>query len=132
MEYTPSKKLDHADGLLKLIPKYCEPLEYMIIASLKGESEMKGVLVNTVRELPVKAEETKVKSETDDLIKKMKGQVRFKEENKTDLPGCNYYSIYDGILMFVEHVVIPLSLQKKIQSEFHLWHPGMSRMKSLM
>ena len=39
---------------------------------MKNESEIKEVLVNTVHELPVTAEEIKVKSETDDFIKKMK------------------------------------------------------------
>ena len=83
MDYEPSKKLGHADGLSRLIPKYCEPLEDTVILTLKDESEIKkNLLVNTVRELPVTAEEIKVKSETDDFIKKMKNPLRFKENRR--------------------------------------------------
>ena len=78
------------------------------------------------------AEEIKVKLKIDNFIKKMKGQVRFKDRNKADLPGCNYYSIFDDILMYADCMVILLSLQKTILSEFHSGHFGMSRMKSLL
>ena len=131
MEYVPSKKFGHADGLSMLIPKYSEPLENTVITAVKTENKIK-VLVNIVRELPVTTEGIKVKSETDNFIKKMKGQVRFREENRVYLPGCNYYSICNGILMYAERVVVLLSLQKRILSEFHKGHPGMTRMKSLM
>ena len=53
MNYVPSKKLGHADSLSRLILKYCEPLEDTLIATLKDESELKEVLVNTVCELLV-------------------------------------------------------------------------------
>ena len=105
--------MDHADSLSRLNPKYCEPLEYMAIVALKGDSEMKGVLLNIERELPLTLEEIKVKSETDNFIKKLNGQVRFKKVNRADLPRCNYYSICDGILMYAECVVIPSSLQEE-------------------
>ena len=59
-------------------------------------------------------------------------QVKFKEENKADLPECYFYSIWDEMLICAEHVVISLSLQKRILSEFHWGYPGMSRMKSFM
>ena len=72
-----------------------------------AKSEIKVVFVNTECELPVTVEEIKVKSETDNFIKKIKSQVRFKVRNMADLPGCNYYSICDRILMYAECVVIP-------------------------
>ena len=34
--------------------------------------------------------------------------------------------------MYSDRVVIPITLLKRIQKEFHIGHPGMSRMKSLM
>ena len=89
MESVPSKKLGHTNGLSRLILKYCELLEDMVIVAFKEKSEIKEVLVNTVSELLV-TEEIKVKSETDNFIKKMKNQMRFKE-NRTDLTGCNYH-----------------------------------------
>ena len=37
MEYLPMKKFDNAEGLSRLIPKYKEPLEDTVIASLQSE-----------------------------------------------------------------------------------------------
>ena len=40
MEFQSSKKLGHADGLSRLIPKFSEPLEDTVIAALKDEKEL--------------------------------------------------------------------------------------------
>ena len=61
MKYASSKKLGHASGLSRLTPKY-RTLEDTVIATLKNKRELKEVLVNTVCELPVIAEEIKIKS----------------------------------------------------------------------
>ena len=42
------------------------------------------------------------------------------------------YSICNNIPMYGEWVVIPISLQKRILKEFHVGHPGIARLKSLM
>ena len=57
MEYISSKKLAHADGLSRLIPKSDEILEETLIAELKEEKEISDLLSNTVREQPVTLEE---------------------------------------------------------------------------
>lgn len=44
MEFLPSKKLSHADGLSKLIPKLCEPLD-TIIAAVRAENEIKNSVI---------------------------------------------------------------------------------------
>ena len=43
----------HADGLSRLKLKYTEWLEETVVASLKSEMDVKYVLFNTVKELPV-------------------------------------------------------------------------------
>ena len=43
-----------------------------------------------------------------------------------------FFSIYDGILMYAEQVVIPGALKKKILKDFHSGHPSIARMKTLM
>ena len=53
MEFLPSKEIAHVDGLSRLIPKNIELLEVTVIASLKSEMDVKYVLFNTVKELPV-------------------------------------------------------------------------------
>ena len=40
VEYIPLKELGHADGLSTLIPKFNEPFEDTVIASLRSESEI--------------------------------------------------------------------------------------------
>ena len=45
MECLSSKKLSHTDGLSKLIPKFCEPLEDWINSTIKAENEIKKCIV---------------------------------------------------------------------------------------
>lgn len=44
MKYISSKKLGHADCLLRLISKYVEPFEDTVVAALRVENEIKTVL----------------------------------------------------------------------------------------
>ena len=59
MEYLLSNKFGHADGLSRLIPKYREPLEDTVIASLQSEGELKTFICNSIKELPVMLEQIK-------------------------------------------------------------------------
>ena len=129
MEFLPSKKLGHADGLSRLIPKFSEPLEDTVIAALHAESEVKGVLCNAIKELPVTLEEIRKRAESDAFIKKIKEQVGLKKRNEK---GVSAFSICDNILLYADRVVVPQVLQKRILKEFHVGHPGISRMKNLM
>ena len=52
MEFLPSKKLSYRDGLSRVIPKFCKPVEDKVIVAIRAENEIKNVLYNTVRELP--------------------------------------------------------------------------------
>lgn len=47
LEFLPSKKIGHADGLSRLVPAKCEPLEDSVIAALRAEDEISKVLNNT-------------------------------------------------------------------------------------
>ena len=130
MQYMPSKKTAHADGLPRLILDNAEALEETVIAALKQEQELKEVLINTVNELPVMLEEIKKTAKMDEYIIDMNKQVKGNEKNKklNVLP----FSICDETLMYAQKVVIPRVLWKKVLKEFHLGHPDISRMKSLM
>ena len=44
----------------------------------------------------------------------------------------NTYSICDNVLLYSERVIIPKTLQKRILKNFHMGHPGTSRMKGLL
>ena len=124
MEFLPSSKLSHADGLSRLIPKQTEPLEDTVIAALRAETEVKNTLCNTVRELPVTLDQIKEKSINDDFINMTKSKL---SDQVSDV-----FSICEDVLMYSDRVVVPKILQKKILRDFHIGHPGISRMKSLM
>ena len=68
MEFLPSKEIAHADGLSRLIPKILEPLEEIVITSLRSEMDVKYVLLNTIKELPVTLEEIRFKKKFDKFI----------------------------------------------------------------
>ena len=72
MEFLPSKRIGHADGLSRLIPKYTEPLEDTVIASLRSEYDYSKVLCNTIKELPVTLDDIKKRQEKIILLSKLK------------------------------------------------------------
>ena len=82
MEFLPSKKLGNANALSRVIPKFLVPLDDTVINALKAEKEVKDILCNTAKKLPVTLDEVKGKSENDAFIKKMQMPVRLKEINK--------------------------------------------------
>ena len=63
MEFLSSNKLGYADGLSRLIPRFCEPLEDTVIAVLRAKIKIKNVLFNTVRGLPVTLTNIKIKKQ---------------------------------------------------------------------
>ena len=130
MEYISSKNIGHADGLSRL-ESVAEPLEDTVIAALREEKELSGLLCNTIRELPVTLDDINKAAETDEFIVKMKKQVQLNEQSKKDLK-VSPFSICSQTLMYADRVVIPTTLQRRILKEFHSGHPGMSRMKALM
>ena len=71
-------------------------------------------------------EEIKSKTKFDKFINQNKKEL-MSQKVKTN----NIFSIYDGILMYGERVVIPAVLTKKILKDSHTGHPVMSRMKAL-
>ena len=77
MEFLPSKKLGHADGLSRLIRKFSVPLEDIEIAAVKAEKEVKDMLCNTVKELPLTLDEIRGKARSYPFIKKkMQGRLK--------------------------------------------------------
>ena len=93
-----------------------------MIVPIKTENEIKNVLHNTVRELPLTVEEITLKLWNDDFILKMKDQIIGKVKNRK-VNESNAFSIYDGVLMYADRIVIPTSLQKRMLKEFLEWNP---------
>ena len=89
--------------------------------------DVKYVLFNVVKELPVTLEEIKFKTKLDKFINQTKKEL-MNQKAKTN----NIFLTSNGILMYWEGVVIPAVLTKKILKDYNTGYPGMSRMKSLV
>ena len=100
MEFLLSKKIPHADGLSRLIPKIREPLEETVIASLSSEMDSKNVLYNTVKELPLTLQEISFKAKLDKFITGKKNEINDQKENK----GNNIF-LYVTVYYYMEIVL---------------------------
>ena len=127
IEYLPSKQISHADGLSKLVLKYSEPFEDTIIAALRTDCEIKNMIANTIKEMPVTLLEIKSEAMNDEFITSIKQKIIAKNAK-----GPEVISLCDNVLLYSERVVIPKKLQNRILRDFHKGHPGINRMKSLM
>ena len=127
IEFLTSKNICHADSLSRLIPKNTEVFEDSIIATLRTNCEIKNMIVNTVKELPVTLADIKRESREDEFIKSIKDKIHNKDPNVPEV-----FSLRDDVLLYNDRVVIPNRLQRKIHWDFHMGHPGKNRTKSLM
>ena len=125
LEFLSSKQIAHVNGLSKLIPTQKELLEDSVIAALQIDREIKTMINNTIRELPVTLLEIKTEVVNDEFIKTTKQKL-----SRGDVTS-DIYSVCDDVLLFSERVTSPKTLQK-ILKDFHMGHPGTNRMKSLM
>ena len=98
---------------------------------IRAKNEIKNVLYDTVRELPITLEEIRIKLEKDDFIIKMKKQISFKEKNEQmNITRSNTFSLCNNLLIYAERIAMPALLQKFMWKEFHEGDPGISRIKS--
>ena len=95
IEYLPSKQISHADGLSRLVPKYSEPFEDKIIASLRTDCEIKNMIANTIKELPVTLLEIKSEAMYDDFITNIKQKITAKNEKVPEL-----FSLCDNVFLY--------------------------------
>lgn len=73
-------------------------------------------------------EEIRFKAKFVNFITEKKNEIMDQKKNK----GNNVFSIWNGVLLYGDWMIIPAVLAKKILKDFHIRHPGISRMKSLM
>ena len=127
IEYLPSKQITHADGLSRLVPKCSEHFEDTIIAALRTDCEIKNMIANTIKELPMTLLEIKSGAMNDDFITNIKQKITGKNEKVPEV-----FSLCDNVLLYSERVLIPKKLQNRILRDFHTGHLGINRMESLM
>ena len=83
-EYFPLKKICHADGLSRMVARHREPLEDSVIASLRTDEEIKNILCNTIRELPMTLHEIKHEALNDEFINLTKTKITEKDQHISD------------------------------------------------
>ena len=108
LEFLSSKQIAYADGLSRLISTQKELLEDSVITVLRRDSEIKTVINNTIRELPVTFLEIKIEAVNDEFIKTTKQKL-----SRGDVTS-DIYSACDDMLLYSERVTIPKTLQKRI------------------
>ena len=111
----------------RLVPKYSEPFEDTIIAALRTDCEIKNIIANTIKELPVTLLEIKSEAMNDDFITNIKQKITAKIKKVPEV-----FSLCDNLLLYSERVVIPKKLQNRFFRDFRAGHPGINRMKSLL
>ena len=81
IEFLTSKNICHADSLLWLIPQNTEVFENSIIATQRTNCEIKDMIANTVKELPVTLADIKRESREDEFIQSIKNKIHNKDPN---------------------------------------------------
>ena len=91
-EYLSSKNICHADGLSRLIPKNIEVFEDSIIATLRTNCEIKNMITETIREIPITLADVKREALKDDFIHTTKNKIYNKDPN---VPGfCFFFTLW--------------------------------------
>ena len=103
--FLTSKNICHADSLSWLIPQNTEVFDDSIIATLGTDCEIKNMIANTVKELPVTLVDMKRESREDEFIQSIKNKIHDKDPNVPEV-----FSLCDDVLLYNDRVVVPNSL----------------------
>lgn len=85
LNYLPTNKIGHADGLSRLIANQNQPLEDSVTAVLRSDCEIKSIIANTVRDLPVTLSEIKNEALEDDFIYEIKRKIATNDNSVSDV-----------------------------------------------
>ncbi|GAB1605961.1 uncharacterized protein K02A2.6-like, partial [Argonauta hians] len=84
-------------------------------------------LLNIFGSKKVTLNEIRKETAKDDFITQKKQMLSQNDQRASDV-----FSVCDEELLYSERVIVPSVLQKRILRDFHVGHPGITRMKSLM
>ena len=138
IQYKNTLKFGHADVLSRLINQQQTTDEDFVIATVQLENDIKQILDDAIRELPITSEIIKQETGKDKQLQLVTKYLRSSwPTNIKDNDMKAFYNHRDalsekeGIIMLVNRIVIPFSLQKKVLNQLHSGHPGIVRMKAL-
>ncbi|EYB85899.1 hypothetical protein Y032_0289g1517 [Ancylostoma ceylanicum] len=138
IQYRSTTSIGQADALSRLIASQPTIDEDRVIAAISVDADIQHVFINTVRALPVTADEIKEATTNDRLLQLIKTYIKEKWPKSINNPEiqCFYnrrdsLSMLNGCLLLAERVVIPKNLQQRVLRQLHHGHPGIVRMKAL-
>ncbi|XP_062702811.1 uncharacterized protein K02A2.6-like [Aedes albopictus] len=138
LEFKSTDSFGYADVLSRLIGEHSKPDEDYIIASVQLEADIKSMQAESAAVLPVTYQMIQQETKQDETLQSVMRHLR---NNWTTPPEANELQCFfkrreslceaDGCLMFLDRMVVPLSLQNAVLKQLHAGHPGMQRMKSI-
>ena len=138
IRYQRTSSFGQADALSRLIATKRQQPEDTVIAAVSVENDVKFVLSDALRNLPVTAADVCKATKEDPTLAMV---IRFlgtgwpktleSDEVRQLYQRKDSLSIVNGCLMFADRVVIPKVLQARVLRQFHHGHPGINRMKAL-
>ncbi|BHF83684.1 hypothetical protein SprV_0902682800 [Sparganum proliferum] len=127
-----------ADALTRLISNQQEPEGGAVIAAISIEDDVRRQLSDALQGIPVTAADIRRATEQDPVLRQaityvqtywpttaLAGDLRQLFLRRASL------SVIESCLMFADRVVIPSSLRPTVLRQFHVAHPGTSRMNSI-
>ncbi|XP_055708916.1 uncharacterized protein K02A2.6-like [Phlebotomus papatasi] len=142
IKFISTDSFGHADVLSRLISASRPPLEEVVIAEIQLEETQDRLIVEEASSrLPVNfnmiKRATQSSESLQDVVNYIKGgwptslkSIRSKEVAKY-FKIRNALSLIHDCVFYRERIVVPEQFRKKIITQLHDAHPGMSRMKSI-
>ncbi|XP_055590265.1 uncharacterized protein K02A2.6-like [Uranotaenia lowii] len=125
----------------RLINKHEKPDEEAVIAMVHAETDISSSLQDTLQHLPITFEMVLKATAKDPVLQKVKLYINNGWPTRSEaIPDTEVrpfygrresYSLVGDCVMMMNRVVIPKSLQKRIQKQIHQGHPGIERSKAI-
>ncbi|XP_062700701.1 uncharacterized protein K02A2.6-like [Aedes albopictus] len=117
------------------------PDEDYVIAAVHVETEIRAILEDTLRNLPVTFNMIAAESQKDATLKQVSSFVQCGWPSNVsqlmDPAVKKFYARRDGLqlidncVMFGDRIIVPQRYRKQVLKQLHRGHPGMERMKAI-
>ncbi|KAA3673841.1 uncharacterized protein DEA37_0012248 [Paragonimus westermani] len=140
IKYVRTGDFGHADALSRLISQKMSTRipEDTVIASINVDADVRYVLSDSIRHLPVTFLQIKEAMKFDRALQRVLTYLRVGwPNNSVGADIMPFYrrrdalTILDGCVMLRDRVVIPAPLRSALLRQLHVGHPGMTRMKAI-
>ncbi|KIH68448.1 hypothetical protein ANCDUO_01215 [Ancylostoma duodenale] len=138
IQYRSTTSIGKVDSLFRLIASQPTTDEDRVIAAISVDADIQHVFINTIRALPVTADENKEATTNDRLLQLIKTYIKGKWPKSISNAEIQcFYNRRDSLsmlsrcLLLAERVVIPKNLQQRVLRQLHHGHPGIVLMKAL-